>query len=386
MYNEKIEGLIKAALADGELTEKEKQILFRKAEEQGVDLDEFEMVLDARLVELQKSNNEVAPKSNKLGDIRKCPQCGTMIGSFQMVCPECGFEFSGIGPNKFVEKFALELRNVTSKAENNSSSLLDIVDTTGNYKEKRQTKAIIKAEINLVKNYPMPMTKEDCIEMLNFMLPRVSFSGSNGATRTWRNKFNAILAKLERSSQGNKKAEELVAYYKEQTKISGLKNFLLWYKSLSGGTKTVFWVVLLYAVFGILGGMLLSSSLDETKGIDEVQKLIEEGSIEKAKIEVRKGAHSQPLYDYYIQHKMWEDAEEFIPQEEYPYGAKDGYFKHLKRVVTSMCEDGKYKEARKYIKRKVVFYEEYNDKNSAYYKEWNTVIVSKKLNAIVDNY
>ena len=48
MYNEKIEALIKAALADGVLTEKEKEILFKNAQAEGIDLDEFEMVLDAR--------------------------------------------------------------------------------------------------------------------------------------------------------------------------------------------------------------------------------------------------------------------------------------------------------------------------------------------------
>ena len=58
MYDERIEGLIKAALADGMLTEKEKQVLFKRAQEQGIDLDEFEMVLDARLVELQKEEKE----------------------------------------------------------------------------------------------------------------------------------------------------------------------------------------------------------------------------------------------------------------------------------------------------------------------------------------
>ena len=54
IYNEQIENLIEMALADGELTEKEKQVLFKKAEAQGIDLDEFEMVLDAKLFEKQK--------------------------------------------------------------------------------------------------------------------------------------------------------------------------------------------------------------------------------------------------------------------------------------------------------------------------------------------
>ena len=46
MYNEQIEALISEALADGVLTEKEKQILFKKAESMGIDLDEFELILD----------------------------------------------------------------------------------------------------------------------------------------------------------------------------------------------------------------------------------------------------------------------------------------------------------------------------------------------------
>ncbi len=54
MYNEQLEKLIEMALMDGELTEKEKQVLFNKAEAMGVDLDEFEMVLEAKLFEKKK--------------------------------------------------------------------------------------------------------------------------------------------------------------------------------------------------------------------------------------------------------------------------------------------------------------------------------------------
>ena len=98
MYNEKIEALIKAALADGVLTEKEKQVLFKNAQAQGIDLDEFEMVLDARLVELQKEEKEKAaksaPKSDKFGDVRKCPACGAIILSGIAVGKECGYAFT----------------------------------------------------------------------------------------------------------------------------------------------------------------------------------------------------------------------------------------------------------------------------------------------------
>ena len=100
LYNEQIEALIDAALADGILTEKEKQILFKKAQAEGIDLDEFEMVLDARLVELQKKQKaeggHSAPKSDKFGDVRKCPSCGALVPALAVSCPECGYEFSGV--------------------------------------------------------------------------------------------------------------------------------------------------------------------------------------------------------------------------------------------------------------------------------------------------
>ena len=97
MYDERIEQLISAALADGVLTEKEKKILFKRAQAQGIDLYEFEMVLDARLVELQKVEKEKAAKSalrsNKLGEVRKCPSCGEMLSLMDGVCPSCGHLF-----------------------------------------------------------------------------------------------------------------------------------------------------------------------------------------------------------------------------------------------------------------------------------------------------
>ena len=56
MYNEELENLIEAALEDGVLTAKEKQVLLKKAQSMGIDPDEFEIVLDARLVKIKKEN------------------------------------------------------------------------------------------------------------------------------------------------------------------------------------------------------------------------------------------------------------------------------------------------------------------------------------------
>lgn len=71
MYNEKLEALISAALADGVLTEKEKQVLFKKAEAMGIDLDEFEMVLEGRLAKCQKEKAEKEPQPAKPNQKKK---------------------------------------------------------------------------------------------------------------------------------------------------------------------------------------------------------------------------------------------------------------------------------------------------------------------------
>lgn len=87
MYNEQIENLINLALADGELTEKEKQVLFKKAEAAGIDIDEFEMVLEAKLHSRQKEG--VASKSKD--NVIKCPSCNDIIPALSRICPSCNF-------------------------------------------------------------------------------------------------------------------------------------------------------------------------------------------------------------------------------------------------------------------------------------------------------
>ena len=54
VYDEKMEALIAAALVDGVLTDKEKLVLFKKAQSMGIDLDEFEIILNARLYEMRR--------------------------------------------------------------------------------------------------------------------------------------------------------------------------------------------------------------------------------------------------------------------------------------------------------------------------------------------
>lgn len=172
MYNEQIEALISAALADGMLTEKEKQILFKKAQAQGIDLDEFEMVLDARLVELEKAEKAkaaaAAPKSNKLGDVKKCPNCGAIVQSYLGACPECGYGFEDLSANLTSRTLAEKLEKTTNEWDNKISTQSKVSDGTDESKDKvwELKKQKEKALAQLIMTTPLPTTKADLFEFM----------------------------------------------------------------------------------------------------------------------------------------------------------------------------------------------------------------------------
>ncbi|AEK24520.1 Hypothetical protein Ccan_24060 [Capnocytophaga canimorsus Cc5] len=56
LYSQQLEQLIEFALLDNVLTEQERQVLFQKAASEGVDLAEFEMILQAKLLERKQKS------------------------------------------------------------------------------------------------------------------------------------------------------------------------------------------------------------------------------------------------------------------------------------------------------------------------------------------
>lgn len=159
MYNEQLEQLIEAALADGVITDKERQILLKKAESFGIDLDEFEMVLDARLTKVQQANR---PAKEKLGNIVTCPACGAHVPGGSAVCPECGHEFRNVEATSSMQRFAEGLQKINDQMNNSVSAGSVIAATFG----MRGKKSPIEQYIT---SFPVPNTSEDLLEFLSFV-------------------------------------------------------------------------------------------------------------------------------------------------------------------------------------------------------------------------
>jgi hypothetical protein len=200
IYKEELEKLIDMALIDGVLSEKEKQILFKKAESIGVDLDEFEMVLNAKLFEKQKNNkleneNTASPKSLKLGDVKKCPGCGAITQSFVTKCAECGTEFRNIEASVNITKFFDKLNELE---ENRKEILIDNKDSQSSFVNLlkwyffwwyflpkkiislifKKTKPAVWSTTDIRKeemimNFPVPNSREDIIEFLTLSVSKI---------------------------------------------------------------------------------------------------------------------------------------------------------------------------------------------------------------------
>lgn len=232
LYDSKLEKLIDLALVDGELTEKEKQVLFKRAQEMGIDLDEFEMVLDARLhqnnaTRINPTNTSSAPKSDKYGDVKKCPSCGAMIQSFTTNCPECGHEFSNIAANSSIQKLFEMLNQVESESKEDAQGLIgglgraygDMFSSAfGGTKDTRKKKAIIQ-------NFPIPNTKDDILEFLSLSVPLAKKPGFNsedrqiGMYKVWHAKCEQIIMKAKFAMRDDKKTMELISEYAKELKI-----------------------------------------------------------------------------------------------------------------------------------------------------------------------
>lgn len=356
MYSEQIEKLIELALADGELTEKEKQILFKKAEAEGIDLDEFEMVLEARIFEKTKNKTTetaASPKSDKLGDVKKCPACGAIAESFATKCSDCGTEFRSIEASgsviKFFEKLdEVEATRTTALYEQSSKNNIGIGTVLlwlffwpvlifikgfqlilSTAKPAKWSTTDVRKE-ELILNYPVPVSKEAILEFLTLSASKINSSSyltifsedtkyKNAWNKIWLKKIEQINSKASISMKSDTKT-----YAEVQTIVENARNIT------KENTKKVFRVlgagaiiILGFIVWSVVSGKIddnrnakytsvtnSAEKLIEGKKYDEAEKLLDEVD-NKHKIEIKSKIQLSKLTE------KLEDLEPLLNSKEY---------------------------------------------------------------------
>ncbi len=288
MYNEKIEKLIDLALVDGVLSEKEKQVLFKNAEEAGIDLDEFEMVLESKLYTQNKTSvteTSVAPKSDKLGDIRKCPACGAIIPSFTTVCPDCGYELRNVGVSNSISEFTKKLDEIENLNSNKGEFYIDYGKSGRNSSITvgiilkwvlfywilipiRIFNMLINKNLNLssvdqrkkefIANYPIPAAKEDLIEFMTLATSRVapismiSYLNEDSKVSThWNDVWIAKIKQIEKKASISMKSDKTAM--SDLTDLSAMA-----YSQIEANKKSM---IIIYSVAIILAIAMTSTIL-----------------------------------------------------------------------------------------------------------------------------
>lgn len=427
MYNEQLEQLINAALTDGVLTEKEKQILFKKAQTLGVDLDEFEMVLDARLVKLQKEKEaKSAPKSDKYGNVRKCPSCGAIIGAFMGVCHECGFEFSEVDANL------------------SSKKLSELLLKESNTRKKQE----------IIETFPLPNTKADLLEFLTALKPRI-LDATSEFSGAYYKKYAECIEKVKIAYIGDKQLQLFIADFEK------LEKELKKNKIIALCKKHWIFIAAGVAAIVVIISMIISSLVDKIaekqyqKQSELFETNIHEGKLEDAKATLKSmdfSNHRHAKYDkalrlieLYVANKDVTNAIDFyenlghcstyeMQYDIYCHGTSDDYepnatklirgilievgdydkawqyhplryedesyaenaksrYQYMVEIVHYLCENNRKTEARQFIKDKSAWFVKnvdiHNNAASEYYstyKEYNSRTVKAKLLKVVAEY
>lgn len=260
MYDERIENLLNLALVDGVLTEKEREILIRKAVEQGVDRDEFEMVLDARLYEKQsemklseptvQSNPTISAspppppppvmtspsessKSEKVNS--KCPACGGLLATYSTKCSDCGHEVAHRDNNATIQKLFEMLNEVEGKREDKTDTSNPFKAFGAIYAEAFSSMsgpgAIERKKMEIISSFPIPTTKGDMLEFLALAVPKAKQKGNfftkanpenkvhNEMVPVWKTKCEQIIIKAKFALKDDPKTMEEINYYAKELEI-----------------------------------------------------------------------------------------------------------------------------------------------------------------------
>ena len=210
MYSEELEELIDLVLDDNQITEKERAVLYRRAKAEGIDPDEIDIVIEARLAKKIRENKQTGcqttppplhgtqaatPNNVKYGEIRKCPNCGATVEAASVKCEDCGYNFVGIQASTSRERLNQIINEIKRRHANKPQSS---IFKQMFYMEKDENEEIKEA----IQLFPIPNSREDLLDFLMFLEPLAKVSFFSNAydpslTGVYKSKYKECCNKAE---------------------------------------------------------------------------------------------------------------------------------------------------------------------------------------------
>ena len=263
-----IEKLINLAKEGGELTDKQKEIILRKAEKLGEDVDEIEMILETTF----SSHSNVEHTQEKR---TRCPNCGAIISDTLLQCPECGYilqkeNVASSEAREWIASFQKALLNATNSS---SASKRNTIDSLLQSEER----AIHDRKLSVINTFTMPVTKEGLSQMLEFSYSNYISTDTSDwmgkdIKKAWYGRYTQAYNALQRIATDDASIKSLLEQYslrlnKEKRKISH-------------DTKVFIGLIIAFILMGIV---VHNGIKGERKSHEIVIQYLQEGDYEGAR-------------------------------------------------------------------------------------------------------
>ena len=223
MFSKELEEVIEAALADGVLTEKERAVLHKRAQAEGVDPDELDVVLEGRLAKMKKQEDWLRPvpppqpaNNGKHGSISKCPSCGAVVEAGSAKCAECGYVFTNVAANSSMANLSAQIKTIEEAYREKTETYFTNNPGTGDpYKDQRND-----AIRHTIDNFPIPTAKDDLLEFILAMRPKAHASGNEDKVlaRAYEHKYIECIDKAKLFFGDDPQFQPLFAQYAKDKK------------------------------------------------------------------------------------------------------------------------------------------------------------------------
>lgn len=167
--------------------------------------------------------------SNKMGVVKKCPNCGATVEMQMVRCPQCGYHFGGVEANSSAKRLA---------------ELLNLNSSKGRYKRS-----------DIVVNFPVPTTKADLLEFMADLAYRAKHyeeSGEYMMTSAFKAKYNECATKAHIFFGNDPDFQHLFEIEAKSKKFFNRKKFKR--RNLSSDTKGL---IALFSFFAFLVAILI---------------------------------------------------------------------------------------------------------------------------------
>ena len=152
------------------------------------------------------------------GEIHKCPNCGEILKGFESVCSACGCEIRGVKTSETVTEFAEKLEK-TEAVKGGSAWIAHQA-----FGEGDTLSPVDEQKVNVIKNYPIPNTKEDIKEFMILaatnldpaLYTTTSKIAKKALTSAWRMKMEQAYQKAKMSFGASSDFNSVQKIYNEK--------------------------------------------------------------------------------------------------------------------------------------------------------------------------